>query len=134
MGKIFLLTKPIKFGVNWKKILCWSIFAIEPLANFCPFLGYWHSENASLDRGIKSEFISLIKPILLCSMGERILCWSLFTIESIAVFCPYWGYWPSENGWHEHDVNGEFVSLAKTFVFGTAGKRINNCHWTHSWF
>ena len=59
MGEKSLLTKLIKFGVSVKVIFCWSIFAIEPIADFCPFLGYWPSKNASRDHGIKGEFVSL---------------------------------------------------------------------------
>ena len=33
------------------------------------------------------------------------------------------GYWPSKNGSHDYDVKGEFVSLAKPILFGTAGKK-----------
>ena len=38
-GWRILLTKLIKFGADGKRILCQSIFAIEPIAGFCP-LGY----------------------------------------------------------------------------------------------
>ena len=40
MGEKNLLTKPIKFGVNGKRIFCWSIFALEPITDTCPYLGY----------------------------------------------------------------------------------------------
>ena len=33
MGEKNLLTKPIKFGVNGKRIFCWSIFALEPITD-----------------------------------------------------------------------------------------------------
>ena len=122
MGEKNLLTKPIKFGVNGKRILCWSIFALEPATDICPFLGYWPSKNASRDHSLQGEFVSLAKPIVLCTIRKRTLCWSLFAIASIADFCIFRGYWPSTNGSYDHDVKGEFVSLAKPFVFGTSGK------------
>ena len=40
MGEKNLFTKPIKFGVNGKRIFCWSIFALEPITDTCPYLGY----------------------------------------------------------------------------------------------
>ena len=71
MGEKCLLTKPIKFGVNKKRISFRSIFVIEPVANFCPFLGYWPSKNASRHRRIKGEFVSLTKPIILYTIGKK---------------------------------------------------------------
>ena len=35
IGEKYLVTKPINFGVNGKRILYWSIFAVEPTADFC---------------------------------------------------------------------------------------------------
>ena len=119
-----LLTKPIKFGVSWKRILCWSVFAIKPIADFCLFLDYWPSKNASRGHRIKGKFVYLAKPILLCSIGKIILCWSIFAIESIADFCRFWGYWPWNNWPRDHDVKGEFASLAKPIVIGTPVRRI----------
>ena len=86
-----MLTKPINFGVNENKILCWSIFGIEPIADFCPILGYWLSKNASRDHGIKDRVVSLAKPTTLFDIGKRILCWSIFPKESIADLCPFLG-------------------------------------------
>ena len=40
MDETFVLTEPIKFGVNGKRTLYWSIFAIEPTDDFYPSLGY----------------------------------------------------------------------------------------------
>ena len=114
MGEKVLLTKLIKFSVSGKRILCWSVFAIKPKADFCSFLGYWPSKNTSCAHGIKGEFVSLLKPVVLCTIA----------IESIADFFPFWGYWSSKNWPCDHDMKGEFVSLAKSIVFGTAGKRI----------
>ena len=93
-----MLTKPIEFDVTGKRILCWSHFFKEPIADFFPFLGYWPSKNALHDHGIKVEFVSFAKPIVLCTIGKRILCLSIFAVESIADFCHSWGYWPSKNG------------------------------------
>ena len=115
MGEKNLLTKPIKFGVNGKRILCWSIFALEPITGTCQYLGYWPSKNASRDHGLQGEFVSLAKRIVLCTIRNITLCWSLFAIASIADFCIFWSYWLSRNG---------SVSLAKPFVFGTSGKRM----------
>ena len=89
--------KPINFGVNGKKVLCWSVFAIEPIADFCPILGYWSSKNASRDHGIDDGVVSFAKPTTLWTIGKRTLCWSIFPKEPIADFCPFWGYWPSKN-------------------------------------
>ena len=111
-------------GVNGKRILCWSIFGTEPIADLCPFMGCWPSKNTSRGHGISGEFVSLEEPIVFCTIGERILCWLIFAIESIADFCQFWGYWPLKNESHDHDVEGKFVSLAKPIVFGTTGKGI----------
>ena len=115
--------KPINFGVNGKKILCWSIFGIEPVADFCPILGYWPSKNVSRDHGIMDRFVSLAKPTSLCTLKKIILCWSIFAKEPIAGFCPVLGYWPSNNESRDHDVTGKLVSLAKPIVLATTGKK-----------
>ena len=94
-----------------------SILAIEPIAVFFLFMGYWPSNNTSRDHGIKDEFISLTKAIVLCTIRKRILCWSIFAIKSIADFCTEWVTWP----W----FNEEFASHAKTLAFGTVGKIIS---------
>ena len=124
MSEKFLLRKLIKFGVCGKGISCLLIFTIKPIAYFCPFLGYWPSKNASRDHGIKGDFVSFAKPIALCTIGKKILCWSTFAIESIADICPFWCYWSSKNWPRDHDVKGDFVSLVKYIVFGTTGKSI----------
>ena len=85
MGEKSLLTKPIKFGLNRKRILCWSVFAVEPIAV------YWLSKNVSHDHGIKDEFVSLAKLIGLCPFRKRMLCWSILAEEPIANFCPFLG-------------------------------------------
>ena len=130
MGEKFLLTKPIKFGVSWKKSLCWSIFAIRSIADFWPFLSYWPSKNAWCGHGIKGKFVSLSKPIILCSIGKITLCWSIFEIESIADFYPFWRYWPWKNWPCDHDIKGEFSSLVKPIVIGTPIRRI--VYWSKS--
>ena len=102
------------------------------LVNFCHRAYRWFLSVVGLlifkectrNHGIKDEFVFLAKPILLCIIGRRILRWSVFAIEPTADFAPFWGCWPSKNGSCDHDVKGEFVSLAKTFVYGTTGKRI----------
>ena len=87
-------------------------------------MGYWPLKNASRDHGIKDEFVFLAKPIVLCTIGKRILRWSKFAVESIADFCHFGGYWPSKNESRDHDANDEFDSLTKPFIFGTTKKRI----------
>ena len=37
------------------KILCWSLFAIEPIADFCPFLGYWLSKKFISNNDVKGN-------------------------------------------------------------------------------
>ena len=54
-----------------KIILCWPIFAKEPIANFCPFLGYWPSKNDSCDHDAKGELVSLSKPIECATTGKK---------------------------------------------------------------
>ena len=63
-----LITKPIKFGVNGKRNLCRSIFVAALEAGFCPVLDYLTSKDAPRDHGIKGEFVSLRKPIVLCTI------------------------------------------------------------------
>ena len=108
--KKLLLTKPIKFGLNRKKILCWSIFAIEPIADFCSFMGYWplKMRHVTID-----EFISLAKPIILCTIRKRISCWSISTLEPIEKFCTFLGYWTSKNGSLDHDIKGNWLLMQK---------------------
>ena len=109
MGEKFLLPKPIKFGLNRKRILCWSVFAIEPIAGFCPFMGYLPSKNVSRDHDIEDEFVSLGKPIVLCTIRKRILCWSILALELFGLLnFKEWVMWP----WWK----GEFASNAKPIV------------------
>ena len=119
-----MLTKPTKIGFNGKIILCWSIFYIELVANICLFLGYWRSKNVSRNHSKKGEFVSLRKPIVLCTIGKKILCWSIFALEAIADSCPFLIYWPSKNESRYHDVKGEPISLTKPTVFGITRKKI----------
>ena len=76
------LSKPIKFGIDGKRMLCWSIFAIEPIADFCPFMDYWHSKNVSRDLSIKCEFASLPNPFFYVQIerefhADQFLQWNL---------------------------------------------------------
>ena len=50
------------------------MFAIQPIADFCPILGYWPSKTASREYNVMGEFVSLAKPIVLCTIGKRISC------------------------------------------------------------
>ena len=93
---------------------------------FLSLFGLLTLKNASRGHGIKGEFVSLAKSMVLCNIGKRILCWSIFAIESVADFFPFWGYWLSKKWSRQHDVKGEFVSLPKRIIFGTTGKRILN--------
>ena len=95
------------------------MFAIEPIADFCPILGYWPSKTASREYNVMGEFVSLAKPIVLCTIGKRISCWSIFEIELKADFCPFLGYGYSNGGSHDHNVKGE------SMVFGIVGKIIS---------
>ena len=65
-------------------MLYWSILAIKLL-----LLGYWPSKKASRGHGIKGEIISLAKPIVLCTTGKIISCWTIFAVESIADIFPF---------------------------------------------
>ena len=71
------------------------------------------------------KFVSLTKPIVLCTIGKRILCWSIFATEPIADFCPLMGYWPLKNGSRDHNVKRNSLLLAKLIVFGTIGKKFH---------
>ena len=115
--------KTFQLSCQWKENLYWSIFAIEPIADFCPVLCYWPSKNVSHDFRIKDRFVSLVKPTTLCTIGKIILYWSIFAKEPIAGSCPFLGYWPSKNESRDHDVKGELVSLAKHIAFATTGKK-----------
>ena len=83
MGELVSLAKPIVLCTTRKRILCWTIFTVEPIADFCPILGYWPSKHES------REFASLVKPIVLCTTEKRILRWSIFAVKPIADFCPF---------------------------------------------
>ena len=47
----------------------------------------------------------------------------MFLIEPIADFSLFLGYWPTKNRSGDHDVKGEFVSLAIPIGFGATGKK-----------
>ena len=89
MFKKCLLAKPIKFGLNGKRILCWLIFVIEHIADFCQFMGYWPAKNVSLDHCMNDEFVSPAKPIVLCTIRKRISCWWILALKPIANFYPF---------------------------------------------
>ena len=105
--EIFLLTKPIKFGVNGKKNLYWSVFAIEPIADFCPFLGYW--QNGSQEHSAKGKSGSLTKPIALCTIEKRTRIY--ISLRSIVDFCLFLRYWPSKNRSRDHNVKGNLLFI-----------------------
>ena len=58
------------------------------------------------DHGIKCEFVSDAKSVVVCTTEKRILCWSIFAIEPISGFL---GYWPSESG--SHDAKGNLLLI-----------------------
>ena len=60
----YLLTKPIKFSANLKRILCWSIFATEPIGTY-----FFHSQNPSYYAQLEREFSSIFWVIELQRMG-----------------------------------------------------------------
>ena len=120
MFKKCLLAKRIKFGLNGKRILCWLIFVIEPIADFCQFMGYWPSKNMSRDHGINDEFVSPAKLIVLCTIRKRILCWSILALKPIANFCPFLVIELERMG-HVIMMLREF---AKPIIFGTVEKII----------
>ena len=66
-------------------------------------MGYWPLKNESHDHRAKGKFVSLTKPIVLCTNGKRISSWSIFAIGPIADICPFLGYWPYVC---DHDVKG----------------------------
>ena len=62
--------------------------------------------------------------IVFGTTGKRILCWRIIVKEPKADFSLFLGYWSTKNESRDHDVKGEFVSLAKPIVFGTGGKNV----------
>ena len=62
-GEFVSLTKYNVFGATGKTTSCWSMFAIEPIAEYSLFLNYWPSKNGSRDHDVKGESVSLEKPI-----------------------------------------------------------------------
>ena len=101
------------------------VFAIESIAGFCTFWDYWPSKNGSRNHDVKGEFVSLAKPVVFGTNGKRILWWSIIAAESIADFSLFLSYWSSKSGSRGYRLKGEFVSLAKPIVFGTAGKKVS---------
>ena len=70
-GKIVSLVKRIVFGTNGKRILCWSMFAIEPIAHFSLLPDNWLEKNGSIDHNVKGEFASLEKHIVFGATGKK---------------------------------------------------------------
>ena len=64
MGEFVSLVKLILLCTTRKRIWCWSLLAIEPIADFCPILSYWPSKNGSCDHDVKGEFVSLRKSMV----------------------------------------------------------------------
>ena len=122
MGEEYLLTKPIKFDLNGKRILCWSIFGIESIAGFGPFMGYWPPKNALRYHGIKDEFVSLAKSIVLSTIGKIILRWSILALKSIANFCLLLGYWTSKDGSRDHHVKGNMLHIQNLWYLLPLGR------------
>ena len=123
----FLLTKLIKFSVNGKRILCWSVFAIKPKADFCSFLGYWPSKNTSCAHGIKGEFVSLLKPVVLCTIAIESIA-DFFSILRLLIFKEL-ALWPWYEGWicFSCKIYRIWYRWKKNFML------INNCNRTRIW-
>ena len=66
-GKPVFLAKPIAFRNIRKRILCWSLFTSEPMANFNLFKGYRPSKNGSR---VKHAFAPPEQPIVFCVTGN----------------------------------------------------------------
>ena len=64
------LTKPMVLLTFGKRILCWSKFALELIADFCPC--YWPSKSGSHDHDVKGEFASLAKSMVFGTVGKII--------------------------------------------------------------
>ena len=111
MGQKYLLLKSIKYGVNGKRTLRWSIFAMELIGVYCPFMDYRPSKNVSRDHGIKCEIVSLAKTIILCTIRKTILWSSIFAVEFRADFCSIWGYLTKKNGSPDHDVKRNLLLM-----------------------
>ena len=73
-GEFVSFAKHIVFVTTGKRILWWSIIAIESIADFSLFLSYWSSRNGSRGYRIKSEFVSLAKPIVFGTAGKKVVC------------------------------------------------------------
>ena len=119
-----LLTNPIKFGVNRKRVLCWSILAIEPMAGFCLFMGYLPSKNSSHGHGTKVYFVSLQKPIALCTIRKIILSWLIFALKPFANSCQFFGLLNLKNGPRDHDVKGNLLFMQNVWIIHA--KRMDN--------
>ena len=109
MDEKYFFLKPTKFGVNEKINLCWSILTIEPIAGFCPFVGYWPWKNASRDYGIKCEFVSLAIRIVLSTIRNKMLCWSAFALRVYSWFASILVIW-SLKGW-DQDVKRNLLLM-----------------------
>ena len=75
------LAKPTTLCNIGKRILCWSIFAKEPIAGFCPSLGYWPSKNESRDHDVTGELVSLAKLIVFATTGKKKFMLANFVIN-----------------------------------------------------
>ena len=123
----WLLSKGwIRFSRKTYRIMCHSKENFMPI-NICKgiynwFLSfYWPSKNESCDQDVKGEFVSLARRFVFGTTGKRILCWSIIAVEPGMILVSVSGLL-TFSGSRDHDVKGEFVSLAKPIVFGTTVK------------
>ena len=90
--RIFAPKNLLNLVLNGKRIFCWSIFSVQPITDFCPFLLVLTFKESLRDHGINGEFVSLANRIVLCIIWKKNLCWSIIAIEPIATFSLFWGY------------------------------------------
>ena len=120
-------------SVSWPfvSIDCLQIWK-PPCTFFCwyllltwPWRHGWN--NVSRDHGIHDEFVYLTKPVVLCTISKRILCWSILALEPIANFCQFLGYWILMNWPRDHYKKGNLLHMQNLYVvFGTIWKIVSS--------
>ena len=80
------LAKPTTLCTTGKIILCWPIFAKEPIADFCPFLGYWQFKEWLVWPWCKGWISFSLKTYRMCyHWKEKKLCWLTFSKTKIVI-------------------------------------------------
>ena len=64
------LAIPIVLCTVRTRILCWSTFAIEYIADFCPFWGYWTSKNGPRNHVVKRNLLLMQNLWYLIPLGR----------------------------------------------------------------